>query len=130
MKDRAQVLRRLALVALMAVVVGSWAMATSADVPVRRSSVFVQVDTAGRGLMRSHAEEPSPRMKMVSSPLPVEIRQQGRHLCVKSEHDQLLPVYTVQGTFYSAFRLLKGTNWINGLPRGTYYINHRKYTIS
>ena len=68
--------------------------------------------------------------KMASTERPVEVRQLGRHLRVKSRSEQLLPVYTAQGSYYASFRLLKGTNWITGLPRGTYFINHRKYTIN
>ncbi len=69
------------------------------------------------------------RGRMMTSPLPVSIRQQGRQICVQSRYNQLLPVYTESGTFYTAFRLCKGTNWLTGLPKGTYLINNRKYTI-
>ena len=75
----------------------------------------------------SQREEMRPRM--MTSPLPVNIRQQGRQLCVQSRYNQLLPVYTEGGTFYTAFRLSKGTNWLSGLPKGTYLINNRKFTI-
>ena len=66
---------------------------------------------------------------MASSPMPVDIQQQGRQLCVKSKQGQLLPVYTSTGTFYATFRLAKGTNWISGLPRGNYFINGKIYNI-
>lgn len=69
------------------------------------------------------------RGRMMSSPLPVTMRQQGRQICVQSRYNQLLPVYTENGTFYTAVRLSKGTNWITGLPKGTYLINNRKFTI-
>lgn len=69
-------------------------------------------------------------MRMVQSAYPININQLGNTVCVKSNYNQVLPVYTENGTFYAAFRLNKGTNWLSGLPRGTYYINNRKITIS
>lgn len=68
--------------------------------------------------------------RMMSSPLPVEISQQGRQLCIKSRYAQLLPIYTASGTYYSSLRLTKGTNWLSGLPRGAYMINNHRYTIN
>lgn len=67
---------------------------------------------------------------MVTSPQPVEIRQQGRYLCVTSRYNQLLPIYSASGSLYSSFRLSKGTNWLSGLPRGSYIINNKKFTIN
>lgn len=75
------------------------------------------------------AEVQGMHTRMVSSSLPVQIRQQGRQLCVQTRYNQLLPVYRADGSFYSAFRLSKGTNWLNGLPKGTYIINNRRFTI-
>lgn len=69
------------------------------------------------------------QQRMMSSAMPVTITQQGRRLCVYSRYNQLLPVYRANGMFYQAFRLSKGTTWINGLPRGKYIINGRQYTI-
>lgn len=79
---------------------------------------------------RSPIEQSHIRIKMMSSPFPVELRQQGRQIYAGSRNNQILPVYTGTGAYYAAFRLSKGTNWINGLPRGTYYINGRKFKIS
>ena len=67
---------------------------------------------------------------MMTSPQPVEIRQQGRNLCVTSRYNQLLPIYSSSGILYSSFRLAKGTNWLSGLPRGAYIINNQKYIIN
>lgn len=75
------------------------------------------------------SESPTVRSRMMMSPWPVEIQQRGRHLCVESGRSQLLPVYTGSGSFYTAFRLQRGTNWLGGLPRGTYIINHKQITI-
>lgn len=74
-------------------------------------------------------ELPDMRHRMLTSAQPVEIRQQGRFLCVTSNYAQLLPIYRASGTLYSSFRLSKGTNWLSGLPRGSYVINNRKFTI-
>ena len=68
--------------------------------------------------------------RMMTSPQPVSIHQQGRLLRVESQVSQLLPVYTQNGTFYTAFRLTKGTNWLGGLPRGRYIINNRHFAIN
>lgn len=80
--------------------------------------------------MARRIEVPQLRSHMMTSPLPVEIRQQGRQLCIKSQYNQMLPIYTASGTFYSSMRLIKGTNWLTGLPRGAYMINNRRYTIN
>ena len=68
--------------------------------------------------------------KMSSSAYPVVIAMHGREVRIQSEHNQILPIYTRSGAFYMAVRLSKGTNWINGLPRGRYFINNRPVTIN
>ena len=70
------------------------------------------------------------RRNLFTTSRPVEIRQQGRRLCVISPTEQLLPVYTGRGTLYTAFRLNRGTNWLNGLPRGSYIINNKRIAIN
>ena len=95
----------------------------------RRDSTTHKTLTTELRLQAQH-ELPDMRHRMLSSAQPVEIRQQGRYLCVTSRHAQLLPVYSASGTLYSSFRLSKGTNWLNGLPRGSYFINNRKFTIN
>ena len=70
------------------------------------------------------------RTKMATTAFPVQLQVQGRLLCVKSKYNQVLPVYNSGGIFYGVFRLSKGTNWINGLPKGSYFINNKKITIS
>lgn len=75
-------------------------------------------------------EVPQLHVRMMTSPLPVEIKQQGRQLCIKSQYNQMLPIYTANGTLYSSMRLTKGTNWLTGLPRGAYMINNQRYTIN
>lgn len=83
-----------------------------------------------RTTLVTYAEHGIPSGKMMASPFPVTLHQQGRQIFAHSRTVQLLPVYTSAGAYYAAFRLNKGTNWINGLPRGTYYINGRKFIIS
>ncbi|MCM1109171.1 MAG: hypothetical protein NC388_08985 [Clostridium sp.] len=68
--------------------------------------------------------------KMASSAFPVTVTVRGKAVCVESKNYQILPVYNQNGVFFSVFRLSKGVNWINGLPKGTYFINNRKVIIS
>lgn len=70
------------------------------------------------------------KTKMASSAFPVQIEVKGSALCVKSQYSQVLPVYSRTGVFYGVFRINKGTNWINGLPSGSYFINNRKVVVS
>lgn len=104
------------------------ALVTVALLPAHAASQVQRNDTLSRQpVLTQQGSEVHPRM--MTSPLPVSIRQQGRQLCVQSRYNQLLPVYTENGTFYTAVRLSKGTNWISGLPKGSYLINNRKFTI-
>lgn len=70
------------------------------------------------------------RNKMASSAFPVKVSVRGKAICVESNNYQVLPVYNQNGAFFSVFRLSKGVNWINGLPKGSYFINNRKVVIS
>lgn len=104
------------------------ALSAAALAPIRTTAQVHRADTLSRQPAISQQEsEVHPRM--MTSPLPVSIRQQGRQLCVQSRYNQLLPIYTESGTFYTAYRLSKGTNWLTGLPKGSYLINNRKFTI-
>lgn len=68
--------------------------------------------------------------RMSLSVYPVEMNVHGRALKLRSDHNQILPIYTRSGAFYMVVRLSKGTNWVNGLPRGTYFINNKPITIN
>ncbi|MBO7067748.1 MAG: hypothetical protein J6W52_03585 [Bacteroidaceae bacterium] len=68
--------------------------------------------------------------RMSCSTFPVKIHTSGRAVQIQSEHSQILPIYTRTGAFYMAVRLNKGVNWLNGLPRGHYFINNRPITIN
>ncbi|MBR0272791.1 MAG: hypothetical protein IJQ59_01700 [Bacteroidaceae bacterium] len=104
------------------------AMLTGVVIPSRMAAQVERADTLSRQPALS-TQNPEVQSRMMTSPLPVSIRQQGRQICVQSRYNQILPIYTEGGVFYTAFRLSKGTNWLSGLPKGTYYINNRKFTI-
>ena len=70
------------------------------------------------------------RVRKLSTVYPVEVKRKGSSLLVTSEQPQMLPIYKSNGVFYGLFRLNKGTNWISGLPRGTYIINNLRFTLS
>lgn len=69
------------------------------------------------------------RRKMSTSAYPVQMNVVGGALRVQSPENQILPVYTGTGSFYLFMRLNKGVNWLNGLPRGRYFINNRLVII-
>ena len=91
------------------------------------SEAMADVDTTRFFPKRTHEIEQS--RKMMSSAFPVDIKLTGRALCIKSEYNQMLPVYSASGVLYMAMHLNKGTNWLNGLPKGHYFINSRPLTI-
>ena len=68
--------------------------------------------------------------RMSCSTFPVKIHTSGRAVQIQSDHNQILPIYTREGAFFMAVRLNKGVNWLNGLPRGHYFINNRPITIN
>lgn len=68
--------------------------------------------------------------RMSTSAYPVQMMVVGRAVRVQSPENQVLPIYTSTGGFYMVMRLTKGTNWLNGLPRGRYFINNRTITIN
>ena len=70
-----------------------------------------------------------PQRRMSMSAYPVEVKEMGRALRIRTQKNQLLPIYTEQGVLYMAMRLAKGTNWLNGLPRGKYFINNQPVNI-
>ena len=67
--------------------------------------------------------------KMSHSVHPVQLHVVGSSVRVQSTEPQILPIYTDNGAFYLIVRLNKGTNWLNGLPEGRYFINGRLITI-
>jgi hypothetical protein len=68
--------------------------------------------------------------RMSCSTFPVKIHTIGRAVQIQSDHSQILPIYTRAGAFFMAVRLNKGMNWLNGLPRGHYFINNRPIIIN
>lgn len=69
------------------------------------------------------------KRKMSHSAYPVQMHVVGSSVRVESPKSQILPIYTHNGTFYLIMRLNKGTNWLNGLPKGRYFINNRLVII-
>lgn len=67
--------------------------------------------------------------KMSHSAYPVRMRVVGNAVRIQSTESQILPIYTHNKTFYLVMRLNKGINWLNGLPKGRYYINSELVTI-
>ncbi len=72
---------------------------------------------------------PTGRRRMSTSAYPVQMKVMGNAVRVQSPEGQILPVYTANGGFYLFLRLNKGINWLNGLPRGRYFINHQLVVI-
>lgn len=127
MNQTVQLLRRCLLATLLAGV----AYFVSAEARAASAQGLQHIQKRDTVVQRKLTPEVSEmRSRMMSSALPVDIRQQGRHLCVTSRGNQLLPVYRTNGTLYTAFRISKGTNWLSGLPKGAYYINNRRFTIN
>lgn len=96
---------------------------------VDRVSVRMRVDSVERDTAFSEYTHIY-KTRRVSSTYPVDIKLRRGALLVTSQHSQMLPVYKGNGVFYGLFRLNKGTNWISGLPKGTYIINNFKVRVS
>ena len=94
-----------------------------------RVSIQPKNDSVGRNVPLSEYANIY-KSKRVSSTYPIKIKMKGGSLLVTSQHSQMLPMYKGNGVFYGLFRLNKGTNWIGGLPKGTYIINNSKVTVS
>jgi len=60
---------------------------------------------------------------------PVKLTVKGRSLKITSKYEQILPIYTKNGTLYIAMQLNSGVNWLHGLPQGRYRINNRTINI-
>lgn len=92
-------------------------------------SLVLAVPSSFRPVTGGTLEMPSSQ-KMNISVYPVQISVTGRVVQVRSDHNQLLPIYTHNGVLYLTARLNKGTNWLGGLPRGRYFINNKPITIN
>ena len=98
----------------------------SADGPQKRLRGSVVSDTLA---LRDRNSEFGHHHKMNISVYPVQMTVTRRSLRVYSDHNQILPIYRQNGTFYMVMRLNKGVNWINGLPSGQYFINNKPIVI-
>ena len=101
-------------------VVSAWPVTRSRNINQVKDTLTVQAPTTEIGSQR--------RMSM--SAYPIQMHVTGRAVRIQSDHNQILPIYTQSGAFYMAMRLTKGTNWLNGLPRGRYFINNRPIVIN
>lgn len=70
------------------------------------------------------------RHKMSHSVSPIRVHVVGKSIRIESSEKQILPIYNQKGMFYLLFRLNKGTNWLNGLPKGGYYINGKLVNVN
>lgn len=95
--------------------------------PQQRWDVKPQLDSLS--LARNLMSDMERTRRMSSSLYPVQLQVHGRLVRIQSDHNQILPIYNHSGAFFMAMRLSKGTNWLNGLPRGRYFINNRPITI-
>ena len=93
----------------------------------RRRRIPQKQDSIVRLLPREGDRER--QRKMSTSAYPVQMTVVGSAVRVQSPENQILPVYTGTGSFYLFMRLNKGVNWLNGLPRGRYFINNRLVII-
>jgi hypothetical protein len=94
---------------------------------MRRKRVVAKPDTTS---LVDKIQDLGQTGRMSCSTFPVKIHTSGRAVQIQSDHNQILPIYTRTGAFYMVVRLNKGVNWLNGLPRGHYFINNRPITIN
>ncbi len=94
---------------------------------VRKKRVVVKPDTIP---LVEKIQDLGRTGRMSCSTFPVKIHISGMAVQIQSDHNQILPIYTSTGAFFMAVRLNKGVNWLNGLPRGHYFINNRPITIN
>lgn len=94
---------------------------------VRHKAGRVSGDTISA---RSRASEVGIRHKMSTSIYPIQLQVTRNAVKIHSDHSQILPIYRQNGTFYMVMRLNKGVNWLNGLPKGRYFINNRPIAIN
>ena len=97
------------------------------EAAVRRKRVVAKPDTLS---LVDKMQDLGRTGRMSCSTFPVKIHTSGRAVQIQSDHNQILPIYTRTGAFYMVVRLNKGMNWLNGLPRGHYFINNRPITIN
>ena len=96
---------------------------------VREDSIRVPLPRLVEKPKQKYKETSVYARRMASSAFPVQLQVKGSSLLIVSDCAQLLPIYTQGGAFYMAMRLNKGKNWLGGLPRGRYIINHRSISI-
>ena len=120
-------MRRLVYILFLLVVLVSEAVASPVSEVRRRKRVHMPDTVALAAVQDVSAFS---RRRMSTSAYPVQMLVVGRAVRVQSPENQVLPIYTATGGFYMVMRLTKGTNWLNGLPKGRYFINNRTITIN
>ena len=117
---------RVALTIIM--LVGAMLKAISAPAPLSYpSEEGLKIDSITR--IKYSVNEKIVPGKMSHSTHPIRMRVVGNAVRIQSTESQILPIYTHNKTFYLVMRLNKGINWLNGLPKGRYYINSELVTI-
>lgn len=94
---------------------------------LQKDKIAVSRDSVPRPVIREG--DKVVRSKMSHSAYPIQLKVVGNSVKVDSPKNQILPIYTHNGSFYLIMRLNKGTNWLNGLPKGRYFINGRLVAI-
>lgn len=120
-------MRRLVYILFLLVVLVSQVAASPVS-EVRRRKRVHKPDTVALAAVQDVSA--FSRRRMSTSAYPVQMLVVGRAVRVQSPENQVLPIYTATGGFYMVMRLTKGTNWLNGLPKGRYFINNRTITIN
>ena len=115
------------LVARLVVLLLAMLVLLPIDASLRKKRVETKPDTVS---LAAKMHDLGQTGRMSCSMYPVRIHTIGRAVQVQSDYSQILPIYTRNGAFYMAVRLSKGVNWVNGPPRGHYFINNRPITIN
>lgn len=113
---------------VLAVLFGMVCMVVLAVPVKRKQNRKAKPDTIP--LVTNIVEDMRMQRRMSTSAFPVQLHVNGRLVRIQSDHDQILPIYNQYGVFYMAMRLKKGTNWLSGLPRGSYFINNQLTKIN
>lgn len=101
--------------------------ATSVGIVYEDDDITIQDSASHKQIVREG--DGNVRRRMSHSAYPVQLHVVGNAVRVDSPQAQVLPIYTHNGTFYLIMRLNKGINWLNGLPKGRYFINNRIVVI-
>lgn len=122
-------IRRYRIRILLLVFAACLAMHMVAETKPSAESVRDKADIDTTSFIAKGGRDLEQSRKMMSSAFPVDLKITGHAVRIQSDYNQMLPVYSASGALFMAMHLNKGTNWLNGLPRGHYFINSRPITI-